>query len=66
MGLPSPKSKDLRIIGNLVLSGANMLDSGSVIKKIGDERTISMLENPSRGQKNNDYDRINDSALVIT
>ena len=43
-----------------------MLDSGSVIKKIGDERTISMLENPSRGQKNNDYDRINDSALVIT
>lgn len=38
-----------------------MLDSSSVVKKTSAERGVSILENQNRG-----YDRINDSALVIT
>lgn len=38
-----------------------MLDSSSVVKKTSAERGASILENQNRG-----YDRIIDSALVIT
>jgi len=61
MTLPSPKLKETRNNGKLILSDTNMLDSNSVVKKTSPERGVSILENQNRG-----YDRINDSALVIT
>ena len=53
--------KETRNNGKLVLSDTNMLDSSSVVKKPSTERGVSIIENQNRG-----YDRINDSALVIT
>ncbi len=61
MTLPSPKLKETRNNGKLILSDTNMLDSSSAVKKTHSERGVSILENQNRG-----YDRINDSALVIT
>ena len=43
------------------MSDTNMLDSSSVVKKTSAERDVNIIENRNRG-----YDRINDSALVIT
>ena len=53
--------KEARNNGKLILSDTNMLDSSSVVKKTSAERDVSIIENRNRG-----YDRINDSALVIT